>query len=127
MAERQRWRPRFSLAERQRRRQGAERGFWSFSPRSPVRQMGYLGRDEPVRYRGFIGRDEPIRWRGYLGRNEVEEPSRLPVRAPVPIRQLGFLGRDEVEEPSRLPERAPVLIRQMGFLSRKGKPLRTLL
>ena len=85
-----RWKPRFSLAERQRRRQEAGRGFWSFSPRSPVRQMGYLGRDEPVRYRGYF-------------------------------------GRDEVEEPSRLPERAPVPIRQMGYLGRKGKPLRTLL
>jgi len=67
--DRSRWRPRFSLAERQRRRQGAERGFWSFSPRSPVRQMGYFGR------------------------NEVEEPSRLPVRVPVPVRQMGFLSR----------------------------------
>ena len=64
---------------------------------------------------------------GFLSRDEVEEPSRLPVRAPVPIRQLGFIGRDEVEEPSRLPVRAPVPVRQMGFLSRKGKPLRTLL
>ena len=79
--DRSRWRPRFSLAERQRRRQEAGRGFWSFSPRSPVRYRGYLGRDEPVRYRGFIGRDE------------VEESSRLPERAPVPIRQMGFLSR----------------------------------
>ena len=71
MAERQRrrWRPRFSLAERQRRRQGAGRGFWSFSPWSPVRYKGYLGRDE------------------------VEESSRLPERAPVPIRQMGYIGR----------------------------------
>ena len=67
--DRSRWRPRFSLAERQRRRQGARRGFWSFSPWSPGRQMGYLGRDE------------------------VEEPSRLPKRVPVPIRQMGFLSR----------------------------------
>ena len=54
--------PRFSLAERQRRRQGAGRGFWSFSPRSPVRQMGYLGFGEPVRQMGFIGRNgKPLR------------------------------------------------------------------
>ena len=67
---RRRWRPRwFSSAERQRRSPEAERGFWSFSPRSPVRQMGYLGRDE------------------------VEEPSRLPERVPVPVRQMGFLSR----------------------------------
>ena len=66
---RRRWRPRFSLAERQRRRQEAGRGFWSFSPRSPIRQMGYIGRDE------------------------VEEPSRLPERVPVPVRQMGFLSR----------------------------------
>jgi len=78
---RRRWRPRFSLAERQRRSPEAERGFWSFSPRSPVRQMGYIGFDEPVRYRGYLGRDE------------VEEPSRLPKRVPVPVRQMGFLSR----------------------------------
>ena len=111
--DRSRWRPRFSLAERQRRRQEAGRGFWSFSPRSPIRQRGFFSL--PARYRGFIGR------------NEVEEPSRLPERVPVPIRQMGFIGRNEVEEPSRLPKRVPVPVRQMGFLSRKGKPLRTLL
>ena len=97
---RRRWRPRFSLAERQRRRQGAGRGFWSFSPWSPVRQ-----RRSPEAERGF--------W-SFSPRS--------------PIRQMGYLGRDEVEEPSRLPERVPVPIRQMmGYLGRKGKPLRTLL
>ena len=109
--DRSRWRPRFSLAERQRRRQGAGRGFWSFSPWSPVRQ-----RRSPEAERGFwsFSPRSPVRQMGYLGRDE-------------PVRYRGFIGRDEVEEPSRLPERVPVPIRQRGFLSRKGKPLRTLL